>query len=105
MKINETFKIISRYGQPRVVTKVARNKYIIDGPSAYYRGGTSNDGYPFIDYDGGPFVCTGDSMSFYGGKASEEIAAIKAIESSQEGHLTVEITTQPIRKVLKNEQK
>ena len=98
------FKIISRYGQPRVVTQVGTNKYTIDGPSSYFRGGSNNDGNPFIDYDGGPFVCTGDSMSFYGGKASEEIAAVKAIEPSQEGYLTVEITTQPIRKVLKNEQ-
>jgi hypothetical protein len=94
MKINETFKIISRYGQPRVVTKVARNKYIIDGPSTYYRGGTTNDGYAFIDYDGGPFVCAGDSMSFYGGTEKERIASFEVVESSQEGFLTIEIITQ-----------
>ena len=101
MKINETFKIISRYGQPRVVTKVARNKYIIDGPSAYYRGGTTNDGYAFIDYDGGPFVCTGDSMSFYGGTEKERIASFEVVESSQEGYLTIEILTRSKDKVLK----
>ena len=99
------YKIISRYGQPRVVTQIDTNKYTIDGPSSYFRGGADNDGNPFIDYDGCPFVCAGDSMSFYGGKASEEIATVKAIEPSQEGHLTVEITTQSIRKGLKNEQK
>jgi hypothetical protein len=93
MKIGETKTIMSRYGQPRVVTKVAKNNYIIDGPSAYYRGGTSNDGYPFIDYDGGPFVCTGDSMAFYGGTEKERIASIDVIESSQEGFLTLNILT------------
>ena len=101
MKINETKTIMSRYGQPRVVTKVARNKYIIDGPSSYYRGGTSNDGHPFIDYDGGPFICTGDSMAFYGGTKKERIASVEIIESSQEGFLTVEITTKTKDKVLK----
>lgn len=94
MKINETFKIISRYGQPRVVTKVAENIYIIDGPSSYFRGGTTNDGDPFIDYDGGPFVCTGDSMSFYGGTEKEIIKSLDIIETSQEGFLTVEIYTE-----------
>ena len=98
MKINETFKIISRYGQPRVVTKVAKNKYIIDGPSTYYRGGTTNDGDLYVDYSGGPFVCTGDSMSFYGGTEKERIKAITIIESSQEGFLTVEIYTEKVDK-------
>jgi len=93
MKINETFEFYSRYGQPRVVTKVAKNKYIIDGPSVYYRGGTTNDGYPFIDYAGGPFVCAGDSMSFYGGTEKERIASLEIVESSQEGFLTIEILT------------
>lgn len=98
MKINETFKIISRYGQPRVVTKVARNKYIIDGPSSYYRGGTTNDGALYVDYSGGPFVCTGDSMSFYGGTEKERIASLEIVESSQEGFLTVEIYTEKVDK-------
>jgi hypothetical protein len=101
MKIGETKTIMSRYGQPRVVTKVARNKYIIDGPSAYYRGGQDNDGNPFIDYDGGPFVCTGDSMAFYGGTEKERIASLEIVESSQEGFLTVEILTRAKNKVLK----
>lgn len=94
MNINDTFKIMSRYGQPRVVTKVAENIYIIDGPSSYFRGGTTNDGDPFIDYDGGPFVCTGDSMSFYGGTEKEIIKSLDIIETSQEGFLTVEIYTE-----------
>lgn len=98
MNINDTFKIMSRYGQPRVVTKVADNTYIIDGPSSYYRGGTTNDGDPFIDYDGGPFVCTGDSMSFYGGTEKERIKSLDIIETSQEGFLTVEIYTEKIDK-------
>lgn len=94
MNINDTFKFMSRYGQPRVVTKVADNTYIIDGPSSYFRGGTTNDGDPFIDYEGGPFVCTGDLMSFYGGTEKERIKAITIIESSQEGFLTIEVLTQ-----------
>jgi hypothetical protein len=95
MNIKDTFQIMSRYGQPRVVTKVADNTYIIDGPSSYCRGGTTNDGDTFIDYDGGPFVCTGDSMSFYGGTEKERVKTITIIESSQEGFLTIEIITYP----------
>jgi hypothetical protein len=94
MNIKDTFTIMSRYGQPRVVTKVADNTYIIDGPSSYYRGGTTNDGDLYVDYSGGPFVCTGDSMSFYGGTEKERIKAITIIESSQEGFLTIEVLTQ-----------
>jgi hypothetical protein len=103
MKIGETKTIMSRYGQPRVFTKVARNKYIVDGPSAYCRGGATNDGNPFIDYDGGPFLCTGDSMSFYIGESAKKeiIEKIIAIESSQDDYLTLEITTRQLSKVLK----
>lgn len=93
MKIKDTFKIMSRYGQPRIITKVAKNTYYIDGPSSYYRGGQTNDGLVFIDYDGGPMVCEGDSMSFYGGSEKERISNLTIIESSQEGCLTVEINT------------
>ena len=101
MNINGTYTIMSRYGQPRVVTKVAKNKYIVDGPSAYFRGGNTDDGDAFVDYDGGPFICEGDSMSFYGGTEKERIASLKIIESSQEGYLTLEIITKSKSKVLK----
>ena len=95
MKVGETHTIMSRYGQPRTFTKVARNKYIVDGPSAYCRGGQDNDGNYFVDYDGGPFICTGDSLSFYVGESAkkEKIEKIIGIESSQDGYVTLEITT------------
>ena len=102
MKIGETKTIMSRYQQPRVFTKVARNKYIVDGPSVYCRRGQDNDGSYYIDYEGGPFICIGDSMSFFvGGSKKEKISRVIAIEPTQEGYLTIEITTSIQSKVLK----
>lgn len=93
MKINDSYTVLSRYSQPRVVTMVASNKYIIDGPSEYYRGGVDDDGNNFVDYDGGPFVFVSDSMLSYGGSEKERIAEITVIESTQNGYLTLEVLT------------
>ena len=56
----------SRYGQERRVELLreenGRRYYRLTGESGYCRGGYTNDGFKFVDLQGGPFLCVAGEL-------------------------------------------
>lgn len=56
----------SRYGQERLVELLreenGRRYYRLSGEHAYARGGYTNDGFKFVDLQGGPFLCVSGEL-------------------------------------------
>lgn len=59
-----SYTFTSRYGQIRSITCVDAHRYIVEGETHYMRGGADNDGNPFVDFEGGPFVVCGESLEY-----------------------------------------
>lgn len=77
----------SRYGDERVLKKLSENTYSIMGKSHYGRAGNNpnGEGLQFIDFEGGPFVCLGTEMSFFGAKDDRKISKVEFIQTEAQG--------------------
>lgn len=60
MKLIKRF--YARNGNERRVYRESPSTLIIEGTSRYMRGGGTRDGGLFIDWEGGPFLATGDTI-------------------------------------------
>lgn len=64
--------IHSRNGDKRTLLKVSDDQYTLSGRSLYHRLGWDKDGtIQFMDFEGGPFVTLGSSVSLFGAKHDE----------------------------------
>ena len=53
----------SRYGADRKVFKVSESEYKMVGPMRYCRTGGDSKRVLYMDPEGGPFICVGDSIA------------------------------------------
>lgn len=63
-----SYTFTSRYGKTRSLTRISSHRYIVEGETHYMRGGADNDGNPFVDFEGGPFVVCGEFLEYCVGK-------------------------------------
>ena len=56
-------RFASRYGDDRKVFKVSENEYKLVGSMRYCRTGGDADRVLYMDPEGGPFICVGDSIA------------------------------------------
>ena len=54
----------NRYGSLRTITRVREGLYVLEGYSAFTRGGEDPpSGWKMFDMEGGPFITTGGSLA------------------------------------------
>jgi len=56
-------RFASRYGDDRKVFKVSDNEYKLVGQMRYCRTGGDSKRVLYMDPEGGPFICVGDSIA------------------------------------------
>lgn len=57
-----SYTFTSRYGQTRSITRVDDHRFIVEGDTRYMRGGEAGDGGTMVDFEGGPFLMSGESL-------------------------------------------
>jgi len=87
---SKTFK--SRYNQTRTITKTGDSEYLLEGASAYCRGGSLNNGAKFFDLDGGPLVAVGDRISFLEVDDARRITNFEGLDCDREDCIKIKIT-------------
>jgi hypothetical protein len=60
---SDSFRILSRYGQERIIKKERPGVYTMHGKALISRAGADNEGWTsFFDPEGGPFISVGDDF-------------------------------------------
>ena len=79
-----SYAFSSRYGQHRSITRIDSKRYLIEGNTRYMRGGEDpQTGSTMVDFEGGPFLMTGDPLAAMVGDLPcvREHAIIKSAKS------------------------
>lgn len=79
----------SRYGQIRSVTQIDETQYLVEGSTRYVRfGHDPNDNSTMADFEGGPYIATGEYLHNCVGRfpcvnASTVVKSVKFIKPEQ----------------------
>lgn len=79
-----SYAFSSRYGQHRSITRIDSTRYLVEGQTHYLRGGGDPEtGSTMVDFEGGPFLMTGESLALMVGDLPcvREHAVIKSVKS------------------------
>lgn len=62
-KYPPSYAFTSRYGQHRSITRIDATHYLVEGDTRYVRfGHDANDNSTMADFEGGPFIATGEPL-------------------------------------------
>ena len=89
-------KAVSRYNVERLVRKIDRNTFIIEGESYYMRGTT--DGL-MADFEGGPFIESGMQGYLVGIPDSRKISHVIFMDSGKDHYGKVKVFMEDDNKI------